>query len=202
MEWKKHFDRAIDTDSIDDVKWVHDKAIERGNQYGISGVDMSLTLGVLKNVIPAIASTNAIIAAETVLETLKILTNFSKVLDNYFMYMGHQSLYASHDRYEKSSLCNVCNDPVKMYKKKETKLKEIIEELKEKNKLEDPSINYEANFVYAGGSLAKDYSDRLDMSIEKLIDNKILPKQKTSIICDVFDISLKETLYLRIILTE
>jgi hypothetical protein len=49
------------------------------------GVTWQLTGGVVKNIIPAIASTNAIIAAACALEALKIITMCSKGIDNYMM---------------------------------------------------------------------------------------------------------------------
>jgi ubiquitin-activating enzyme E1 C len=40
---------------------------------------------VVKNIIPAIASTNAIVAAACTLEALKTATLFAKGMDNYMM---------------------------------------------------------------------------------------------------------------------
>ena len=47
-----------------------------------------LALGVTKNVIPAIASTNALIAAATCNEAFKILTGCNPHLSNYMLYKG------------------------------------------------------------------------------------------------------------------
>ena len=51
----------------------------------VQGVTVQLTLGVVKNIIPAIASTNAIVAAACTLEALKLVTMCSTGLDNYMM---------------------------------------------------------------------------------------------------------------------
>ncbi len=51
----------------------------------IQGVTYQLTAGVVKNIIPAIASTNAIVAATCTLEALKMITMCSTGLDNYMM---------------------------------------------------------------------------------------------------------------------
>jgi ubiquitin-activating enzyme E1 C len=64
----------VDKDSYEDLQWIFNEARKRGEEFGIQGVTHKLTLGVVKNIIPAIASTNAIIAASCVTELFKILT--------------------------------------------------------------------------------------------------------------------------------
>ena len=70
------------------MQWICDKAMARAADFNIEGVDYSKTMGVVKNIIPAIASTNAIVSAACVSEVIKIMTNCNNVLDNYMQYLG------------------------------------------------------------------------------------------------------------------
>lgn len=54
---------TVDGDDPQHVAWVLEKAQERALKHGITTVTYRLTQGVLKNIIPAVASTNAAVAA-------------------------------------------------------------------------------------------------------------------------------------------
>jgi NEDD8-activating enzyme E1 len=106
-------DITLDTDDPEHITWLYTAALERAKQFNIEGVTYQMTQGVVKNIIPAIASTNAIIAAECCNEALKIATSCAPYLDNYMMYTGDSNdsgLYAYTFAAEKKDDCPVCGN--------------------------------------------------------------------------------------------
>jgi len=59
----------MDTDDPEHIDWLFNQASRRAQEFKIEGVTWSLTQGVVKNIIPAIASTNAIIAGTRMLSS-------------------------------------------------------------------------------------------------------------------------------------
>ncbi|CAD8102788.1 unnamed protein product [Paramecium sonneborni] len=92
--WQKEQpDVKLDKDNFDHMNWIYQKALERAKQFNIEGVTYKLTLGVVKNIIPAVASTNALIASICTVECIKILTGNGSQLNNYIQWYGqnHQT---------------------------------------------------------------------------------------------------------------
>lgn len=109
LEWPRRFkDRSFDADNPEDVDAMHSLALARAEKFGIANVTRSLTLGVVKNIIPAIASTNAIIAASCCNEAFKLVTSCNPILDNYMMYSGDESIFTYTYAHSKKPNCPVC----------------------------------------------------------------------------------------------
>lgn len=109
LEWpKQRPNEKLDVDNPEHIQWLYSLANERAEKFGISGVTYSLTQGIVKNIIPAIASTNAIIAAACCNEAFKIVTSCNPYLNNYLMYTGNDSVYTYTFEHQKKPDCPVC----------------------------------------------------------------------------------------------
>ena len=123
----------MDTDDPEHIGWLYNVAAARAKEFNIEGVTWSLTQGVVKNIIPAIASTNAIIAASCCNEAFKIATSSAPYLDNYFMLIGTEGVYSYTFQHEKRPDCPVCGQEThEMDIGKEWNLERLIETLVER----------------------------------------------------------------------
>jgi NEDD8-activating enzyme E1 len=78
----------VDKDRREHMTWIHDRAAARAALFNITGLTYEKTLGSVKNIIPAVASTNAVIAAACVLEAFKCLTFSGQICNTYLLYNG------------------------------------------------------------------------------------------------------------------
>ena len=124
------------------MQWICEKAKCRAEAYGIEGVDYSKTMQVVKNIIPAIASTNALISAACVNECIKIMSGFAPRLENYMQYMGQSGVgtttYVS-AREPDCLVCAFCS--ANMLVKKTDTLQSSIDKLKADHELKNPILN-------------------------------------------------------------
>ncbi|OAA62014.1 nedd8 activating enzyme [Niveomyces insectorum RCEF 264] len=110
---EKPFPVPLDRDDPEHITWLYQQALTRAAEFGIPGVTYALTQGVVKNIIPAIASTNAVIAASCCNEVLKIATSIAPSLgleENYMMYSGNESIYTYTFKHERKDDCPVCGE--------------------------------------------------------------------------------------------
>ena len=124
---------AIDGDDPQHVTWIMERAQERAATYGIAGVTYRLTQGVIKHIIPAVASTNAIIAAACALEVVKVATACADPLKNYLYFEDTDGIYTFSYEQTRKENCLVCNRGVTDLEiKSDSKLQELLELLVEK----------------------------------------------------------------------
>jgi NEDD8-activating enzyme E1 len=103
----------IDTDNREHMNWIYENAVKRAQQFSIEGVTFKLTQGVVKNIIPAIASTNAIISALCANEAFKFITQVSDNLDNFQMNNGLDGHYSFTVSHEAEPGCLVCSTSIR-----------------------------------------------------------------------------------------
>ncbi|GAU92786.1 hypothetical protein RvY_04824 [Ramazzottius varieornatus] len=123
---------AVDGDDPQHVQWITSRAEERAKEYGIQGVTYRLTLGVVKNIIPAVASTNAIVAALCATEVLKLASYMYPTLDNFLLFNDTDGIYSSSFQIQRNENCLACSRNIqKVEVKSSDTLQDLIDILKD-----------------------------------------------------------------------
>ncbi|KZT51078.1 hypothetical protein CALCODRAFT_521596 [Calocera cornea HHB12733] len=178
LEWPRVFpDKKMDTDDPDHIQWLYERASARAQEFKIEGVTWSLTQGVVKNIIPAIASTNAIIAASCCTEAFKIATSCAPSLNNYFMLIGTDGIYSYTFQHEQRKECPVCGGAtIDIPVKKDWTLERFIEALAERQDIQakKPSISVGTRQLYmqAPKQLEAKTRPNLEKKLSELVEDK------------------------------
>lgn len=86
----------LDGDNPQHIQWIMEKAKLRQERFQLAGtIDFAFTQGVVKNVIPAVGFTNAMVAAMCVNEALKMATDMATTMDCFAFYDGSKAGVAS-----------------------------------------------------------------------------------------------------------
>ncbi|KAG8510585.1 NEDD8-activating enzyme E1 catalytic subunit, partial [Galemys pyrenaicus] len=142
LQWPKEqpFGEGVqlDGDDPDHIQWIFQKSLERASQYNIRGVTYRLTQGVVKRIIPAVASTNAVIAAVCATEVFKIATSAYIPLNNYLVFSDVDGLYTYTFEAERKENCPACSQlPQNIQFSPSAKLQEVLDYLTNKLGLVD-----------------------------------------------------------------
>lgn len=177
IAWEQHRKgEVLDTDDPEHIIWLYQHAQSRAEEFNITGVTYALTQGVVKNIIPAIASTNAIIAASCCNEALKMITDCNPYMDNYMQYSGDDGIYTYTFNYAKKDDCPVCgNETREIRTDPRLTLGEFITSLAERaeSQLKKPSIRKDGKSLYMQSPPSLEVMTRsnLERKVAELIED-------------------------------
>uniref|UniRef100_A0A8C4HXY3 NEDD8-activating enzyme E1C n=1 Tax=Dicentrarchus labrax TaxID=13489 RepID=A0A8C4HXY3_DICLA len=128
---------VLDGDDPEHIQWVYQRSLERAAEFNITGVTYRLTQGVVKRIIPAVASTNAVIAAACATEVFKIASSAYISLNNYMVFNDVDGLYTYTFEAERKENCSACSQvPVDLHFSPSSKLQEVLDYLTESASLQ------------------------------------------------------------------
>jgi len=166
----------LDKDNAAHMKFIYEHALRRAEVFNIEGVTYMLTMGVVKNIIPAVASTNAIIAAACVNEAFKLMSWSSQSLNTYCMYNGTTGVYSYTFEYSKKPGCPVCDaTEIKKIVDPDSTLQDLMDSLMSDAalQLEKPSIAKPglSLFIQRPETLRQQTLPNLSKKLSELVSN-------------------------------
>lgn len=145
LEWDKKYPGVnFDADNMEHIEQMYELAKIRADEFGIEGVTKSKTLGVVKHIIPAIASTNAIISGQCCNEAIKFLTECNPNMKDSMFYNGENGVLCETDEYLQLPNCPVCkkvSEEIALDRDEEDiTLLELAVKIKDKFQLSEPVL--------------------------------------------------------------
>jgi len=136
VAWEEEspFGCVVDGDNADHIMWIMNRAVARAEEFNIptQPIDFRKTQGVVKNIIPAVASTNAVIAAQCSTEAFKLATTAFDNMADYTMFTQTEGVYSYTFKCERKDDCLVCGKTRKLLDiEQDSKLTKLLEKLKE-----------------------------------------------------------------------
>jgi len=161
---------SLDKDNVHHLTWLYNRALSRAGQFGIAGVTFNLTMQVVKHIIPAIASTNALISACCVNEAMKLRSGCSFTLDNYFMYFGAEPTGTNTEtfRYDRNPSCSVCHKPHVYNLGEQATVQSFIYHLEKDLGMNRPSLLCGGRTIYLS-TMHGEYAENLSKPIKEFI---------------------------------
>lgn len=145
LQWGETYPHIdFDSDNMTHVDMMYKLSKARADEFGIEGVTKGKTLGVVKNIIPAIASTNAIISGGCCNEAFKFITDVNPVMNDMMFYNGEVGVVANTNNYQRKDNCPVCGTLRKELKVNglDISLGDFVRLIKMEFHLDSPGLSY------------------------------------------------------------
>ncbi|ETN79717.1 E2 binding domain protein [Necator americanus] len=183
---------ALDADDPSHVDWVLTQALARAQEYDIKGVDRRLTQGVLKRIIPAVASTNAVIAASCALEAIKLATkSTAKPINNYLNFTDIEGVYCGVVQMERDPECPTCSGGyIQVPCSNDDTLQALIDKLTEKFQLKNPSLETATDKIYMISELIPELREKSVLNLERPLKELVSADEDVLVADEVLSKSL------------
>jgi len=178
IQWpQERSGEELDTDNPDHMNWLYERAKERAENFGIPGVTLHHTQGVVKNIVPTVASTNAAVSAACALETLKAASCISRQMKSYMLYSGGEGIYTMAEDYDRDPDCVICGPGTPLTMSKSATVDDLLKELIKTPVLQAkgvsfPSVSQGSKNIYLRGALESQYQENLSMTLIDCLDGR------------------------------
>lgn len=109
IAWKdERKNEQLDGDNDENIQYITKKANEHADRFNLDHVDERFARSVVKNTVPAIASTQSIVASTCVIEGIKLLSGSAPNIPFHLLINGQKRIYLSAIEQERLKDCGSC----------------------------------------------------------------------------------------------